>query len=76
MKAIHNMPNLTNYNTCTVFNISKIQNESNSQHDSTFFIRQITVFNISKIQNESNSQRKKLIGSIPCNCVQYFKDTK
>ena len=32
MKAIHNSNFIPSISACTVFNISKIQNESNSQH--------------------------------------------
>ncbi len=56
MKAIHNAMQ-KHYNPLqTVFNISKIQNESNSQLLLPCVNSKITVFNTSKIQNESNSQ--------------------
>ncbi len=56
MKAIHNKGSKTLFKILTVFNTSKIQNESNSQHSIIKAKPDTTVFNTSKIQNESNSQ--------------------
>ena len=76
MKAIHNSFKVFIFCSHTVFNTSKIQNESNSQlHEVIKFII-ITVFNTSKIQNESNSQRCYKYKTIYLYCFQYFKDTK
>ena len=76
MKAIHNNNITANKLIVAVFNTSKIQNESNSQHSKQILCYLIAVFNTSKIQNESNSQRhfRKLIHKF--SCVQYVKDTK
>ena len=57
MKAIHNMDLEQKGSMNTVFNTSKIQNESNSQHHAASVTECKTVFNTSKIQNESNSQQ-------------------
>ena len=76
MKAIHNGVAVTQKLWETVFNISKIQNESNSQQKEVTIFYLTTVFNISKIQNESNSQLKAHHQSHRQHCVQYFKDTK
>ena len=38
MKAIHNMQQANIQKMITVFNTSKIQNESNSQHKIVFFL--------------------------------------
>ena len=74
-KAIHNSSTITIPKSKAVFNISKIQIESNSQHTCWLTICTTAVFNISKIQIESNSQL--VIGVIAggYGCVQYFKDT-
>ena len=56
MKAIHNCGVELNIPIITVFNTSKIQNESNSQPVAYPNSLLFTVFNTSKIQNESNSQ--------------------
>ena len=57
MKAIHNTLYKSLFIALTVFNTSKIQNESNSQHHNVHLRNISTVFNTSKIQNESNSQQ-------------------
>ena len=61
MKAIHNATQWEADSNVTVFNTSKIQNESNSQLWFIIYICFTTVFNTSKIQNESNSQQGSLI---------------
>ncbi|MBT3210061.1 MAG: hypothetical protein HN347_17090 [Bacteroidetes bacterium] len=76
MKAIHNTNIYPEQSIITVFNISKIQNESNSQLELDQIIFDGTVFNISKIQNESNSQQYVESAVTEADCVQYFKDTK
>ena len=76
MKAIHNVQFVQITKTLTVFNTSKIQNESNSQHRDSECVHFYTVFNTSKIQNESNSQQIEHCALSRNNCFQYFKDTK
>ena len=69
MKAIHNATTFERTFFDTVFNTSKIQNESNSQHVKQELLNYRTVFNTSKIQNESNSQRKEIPKFIKEYCV-------
>ena len=76
MKAIHNTIGKLEFTFVAVFNISKIQNESNSQQQGWNNVDCLAVFNISKIQNESNSQLGFKLVDKKLGCVQYFKDTK
>ena len=76
MKAIHNTMLIDWFPVKTVFNTSKIQNESNSQLFLNLSNNLPTVFNTSKIQNESNSQQDEPTEDEPTDCFQYFKDTK
>ena len=76
MKAIHNCYLFFQNYYSTVFNTSKIQNESNSQPKNKTPTTVITVFNTSKIQNESNSQLCANFDVINTDCVQYIKNTK
>ena len=76
MKAIHNTDSNCTLSVGIVSNMSKILNESNSQHTKFYLCRRLIVSNMSKILNESNSQlvsRKRLKR---LNCFQYVKDTK
>ena len=76
MKAIHNIKGQNTTRQTTVFNTSKIQNESNSQQHLLQVYHITTVFNTSKIQNESNSQQLVACFIDLFDCVQYVKDTK
>jgi hypothetical protein len=58
-----------------VLNISKIQNESNSQPIARDGVLIFVVLNISKIQTESNSQPIARDWSAYLCCAQYIKDT-
>mgnify|MGYP006995650450 CR=1 FL=1 len=58
-----------------MFNISKIQIESNSQQKGRNNNNISVVFNISKIQIESNSQPYGRAYVNERSCVQYLKDT-
>ena len=63
MKAIHNTQLIQEYDTVTVVNKAKIQNESNSQRALHVIWLYYTVVNKAKIQNESNSQQIEYNGS-------------
>ena len=69
MKAIHNKFSFLYNLFITVFNTSKIQNESNSQLPLVDNLNLFTVFNTSKIQNESNSQQVCQFHTIKIYCV-------
>jgi len=56
--------------------MSKILNESNSQHDMKYYISVNIVSNMSKILNESNSQLAERDFWQIMYCFQYVKDTK
>ena len=76
MKANHNPYLLFIFKLDGAFNISKIQDESKSQHYLQIVDSCTGAFNISKIQDESKSQ--PIEWSIPkfIWCFQYFKDTR
>jgi len=76
MKANHNTIMKPIGNQCVVFNISKIQDESKSQHVFMSSDRYFVVFNISKIQDESKSQHLLQLLAFIVRCFQYFKDTR
>ena len=56
MKANHNMITITNECNRVVFKMSKILNESKSQHLTIDNVLIYVVFKMSKILNESKSQ--------------------
>ena len=76
MKANHNNETFDRVMVRAVVNISKIQNESKSQHLLRGYTGLLAVVNISKIQNESKSQPFSAWLNLNISCCQYFKDTK
>ena len=69
LKANHNIYDAIVNNGTAVFNMSKIQSESKSQHLKTYSFFISAVFNMSKIQSESKSQLWGLPAKHALSCV-------
>ena len=76
MKPIHNNPVLNIQLISSVNTMSKIQNETNSQHFLSDLRSFASVNTMSKIQNETNSQHYMDVDVTLRECEYYVKDTK
>jgi len=70
------MGSLHNHNQEVVYTMSKIQNETKSQHICSVSLVAKVVYTMSKIQNETKSQHATLDFQVGGCCLYYVKDTK